>query len=307
MYCRKCGSQVGDGDTFCRSCGTEVKAARQYAGHASSGDANDKRVGSSPATNVKRKRPGVAFAAAAIVVALAIGGVAFAATDGFGTSVVNGVSGPSTTLPLNTPKDPMDELVSAIEDIERDGSWSGDYDMRMTLEMGELGANNSVSMDGSYTILNYDPDNLSVLACNASINMDALGYTQNMTVNIANGECVVDYGGRTETESMSLEQVLQMNGVSSLDPSKIRAFAKSARREGDFIVVAYDEAYINELAGGSLNASGMDGVDLTYGDIEARYKLGSNQLQCNIDIPFEASYMGYDITGGFSMNQTVKG
>ena len=265
---------------------------------------------------VKRRKSHKGLAVAiAIVVVLAGGGTAFAATDGFGTRIVKnpfpalisriglGGGAPATAVDSN---DPIGLVVASLDSIQADGSWSGAYSMDAEVGTGNLGGNYDFSVSGDYTIDNYDPNDLDAMVMHMTLDVGYLNYQTSARIDVADGKCTTSSDSYSVTQDYSVEQALQLSGVSSLDPSLLRDMAKDAYWDGDTIVITTDEDYIDSMVAGTLGSSGLYGLDMTYGSIENRYTLGDGWIEYDVSVPFSMSYSGQSITASIDMHLRVE-
>jgi len=251
----------------------------------------------------KKKTP-IIIAIVVAVVIVAVLGVCFA----MGVGPFGGGSR------LDPKGDPLEQLDAALQDIQDSKNFQGVFSMKMEMDMGDLGtmvgtSNMSVSMNGDYTMRNYDPKDMSKFEMTMNVDMDYMGEPVKYTVDYANGEAKITENGETYTMSYTPEEMAEMLGEvggASYDSSTLRDYVKSSRIEGDTIIIELNDDFINETMSSSLTGSGISGAETTVNGLELRAKVGNGQVIESMDMDFSMSYLSYDVKAKMQMEIDLK-
>ena len=241
-------------------------------------------------------------------------------SSGSGISSVSGGSGGpvgsgnSNVYQLDANKDALDQLDAVVNDIMSSGNFEGTYDIKMTMDLGSLGESAGMgaidySMRGSYSMENYNPNDLSKLKMHMTMDMDIMGEQMSATIDYADGKATVTSNGETETTTMSadeLEQLFQQSGGMAYDSSTLKPYIKSSRIEGDTIIIELDDEFLNNILASTIADEGLSDADAKISGVELRVKVGNGSVEQNIDMSFTVSESGVDIKADMSVLYTMR-
>ena len=225
-----------------------------------------------------------------------------------------GPSGVANVYKLDPNKDPLAQLDAVMNDIQASGNFKGSYNIDMTMDLGELGAAAGMetidySMRGSYSMENYNPDDLSKLKFHMTMDMDALGEKINATIDYADGQATITSDGQTETQAMSvdeLESLFQQSGGMAYDSSALSAYIKDSRIEGNTIIIELDDDFLNSILSDALGSEGLGDADASLDNVELRATIGEGSIDENLDMVLKISEAGMDITADMHLLYTME-
>ena len=260
-----------------------------------------------PAKKSKKPLIIVAVVIAAIVVVLGVSAAMGAGPFAGGGNAPGGVK-------LNPNDDPIAQLDATVKDIQDSGKFGGEFSLDMTIDMGELGKEAgledgiNVTMDGSYSVEDYDPNDLSKFKMKMEGNMEAMGEETSYAIDFADGQATMTANGQTETlpyTAEDMKKILEQSGGLTYDSSTMGEYIKSSRIEGDTIIIELDSDFLNKTIASSLSNEGLSGMDASFDTLELKAKIGDGQVTETIDMDFEMSYMGQKFAADLSMNSTM--
>lgn len=296
------------------------KGAQQYQQYQQAPQTQQMPVAASTAPAPKSKKLPLIIVAIIVAViaagfgvcaALGVGPFAGGGTGGTGgaggtvaTGGAGGAVGSSNVYKLNPSGDPIAQLDAVVKDIQASGNFKGTYDIDMTMDLGELGEAAGIgsfdyAMKGSYSMENYNPNDLSKLKLHMTMDMDAMGEKVNATIDYADGQATVTSNGQTETQPMSideLESLFQETGSMAYDSSALSAYIKDSRIEGNTIIIELDDDFLNSLMADALGGEGLGDADASIDGVELRATIGEGSIEENISMNFKVTESGVAIT-----------
>lgn len=265
------------------------------------------------AAPAKKSKLPIIIVAIVIVAILAIGaGVCFALGVGpfAGRTGGNiGANGNGTVL-AGSNGNALAQLDAVVKDIEASGNFDGTYKLDLDMNLGSLGEtlgmeSISYAMDGSYSIENYDPNDLSKMKMHLDMDMDVMGEKMPMSIDFADGQAAVTMNGETTTVPYEASDVLAQAGGLAYDADSLKGYVKDARIEDDAIVIDLDDSFLNSILAKSLASSGLADLDASFEGLELRAKVGDGTVDESIDMTFTMTYADYEIKTDLDMRATM--